>query len=165
MSRARLKGRPLKSYKTNQDLVHMSASDWIPDDTYTQIKSLMPIPCVDLLILHDNRLLLMLRNNEPGKDLWFTPGGRVHVGETLEEAVQRVLEKETGLKPLYIEQRGTMSHIWPTEHAITTFYRVEVNDSNITMNEEHRDYRWFSKLPKDSHPNLRGMIERAGIFK
>jgi colanic acid biosynthesis protein WcaH len=143
----------------------MSASSWIPEDIFSQIKSLIPIPCVDLLILHNNRLLLMLRNNEPGKDLWFTPGGRVLLGETLEEAVKRVQVKETGLKPLQFEQKGTMSHIWPTEHAITTFYRVEVNDCNITMNEEHRDYRWFSKLPKDSHPNLRGMIERAGMFK
>jgi len=47
---------------------------WIEEPLYTQIKSVIPIPCVDLLIVHHNRLLLMLRNNEPGKDLWFSPG-------------------------------------------------------------------------------------------
>ena len=66
---------------------------------------------MNLLIVHNNSLLLMLRNNEPGKDLWFTPGGRVHTRETLEEAVIRVLKKETGLEPIRIEQKGTMYHI------------------------------------------------------
>ena len=44
-----------------------------------------------------------------------------------------------------------MSHIWPTEHVITTFYRVEVNDCNITMNEEHRLQMALQNYPRNSH--------------
>ena len=55
----------------------------------------------------------MLRNNEPGKGVWFTPGGRILKGESLEEAVTRVLRKETGLEATRVEQKGTMAHIWP----------------------------------------------------
>ena len=41
----------------------------------------------------------MLRNNEPTKDEWFTPGGRILYGETLETAVHRALKEEKGLTP------------------------------------------------------------------
>jgi len=48
-------------------------SAWIEDSLYNKIKSVIPIACIDLLVVHDGRLLLMLRNNEPGKGVWFTP--------------------------------------------------------------------------------------------
>ena len=77
---------------------------------YDKIKKSMPLPCVDLLVTHKGSLLLMLRNNEPGKDLWFTPGGRIHRNESLTEAVKRVLSEETGLQPINTTQISTMSH-------------------------------------------------------
>ena len=137
---------------------------WIEEPLYTQIKDFILIPCVDLLIVHNNRLLLMLRNNEPGKDLWFSPGGRIHIGETLEEAVIRVLREETGLEPIKMEQKGTMSHIWPEAHAVTTYYKVEVDSDNVKMNDEHRNYKWYHKMRTDLHPYLKEMIEKAGIL-
>jgi colanic acid biosynthesis protein WcaH len=77
---------------------------------YDKIKKSMPLPCVDLLVTHKGHLLLMLRNNEPRKDLWFTPGGRIHRNESLTEAVKRVLSEETGLQPINTTQISTMSH-------------------------------------------------------
>lgn len=136
---------------------------WIKEPLYTKIKSVIPIPCVDLLIVHKS-LLLMLRNNEPGRDLWFSPGGRILIGETLEEAVTRVLEKETGLKPRRIEQKGTMSHIWPETHTITTFYRVDVDSEKVIMNDEHRSYKWFPEFNTELHPYLKEMIMRSAIY-
>lgn len=106
----------------------------------------------------------MLRKNKPGKDLWFSPGGRVHKGETLEEAVIRVLREETDLKPIKMEQKGTASHIWPESHAITTYYKVEVDKDNVKMNDEHRNYKWYHKKGAGLHPYLKEMIEKAGIF-
>ena len=69
---------------------------WIEDSLYSEITSVLPIACVDLLVVHDGRLLLMLRNNEAGKGVWFAPGGRILKGESLEEAVTRVLRKGQG---------------------------------------------------------------------
>ncbi|MBA7609623.1 GDP-mannose mannosyl hydrolase [subsurface metagenome] len=137
---------------------------WIEDSLYNEITSVIPIACVDLLIVHDGRLLLMLRNNEPGKGVWFTPGGRILKGETLEEAVTRLLGKETGLEATRVEQKGTMAHIWPEIHTVTTFYRVDVASGNVEMNDEHSDYRWITGDTGDLHPFVTEMIERAGIF-
>ena len=86
---------------------------WISESLYNTIRALMPIATVDLLVMHKERLLLMLRNNEPGKDLWFTPGGRIFLGEEIDQAVHRVLREETGLTSLKIERKGAMEHIWP----------------------------------------------------
>ncbi len=124
----------------------------------------MPIPCVDLLIVYSGKLLLMLRNNEPAKGLWFTPGGRILKNETLEEAVTRVLYKETGLTPESITQIATMCHIWPTTHTVTTCYRVNVNTDKITLNNEHRDHKWITKPTPDLHPYLQEMITNTKIF-
>ena len=43
------------------------------------------------------RILLIKRGREPSKGRWSIPGGLVHVGETLEEALEREVKEETGL--------------------------------------------------------------------
>lgn len=91
----------------------MDSSKWIEQPLYEQIKQVMPLACVDLLITHENKLLLMLRKNEPGEGEWFAPGGRIFHGETIQKAVKRVLQEETGLTPKKITQIGVMEHIWP----------------------------------------------------
>ncbi len=132
---------------------------------YDKIKKTMPLPCVDLLVTHKKSLLLMLRNNEPGKDLWFTPGGRIHRNETLTEAVKRVLHEETGLQPTNITQISTMSHMWPQVHTVTTYYGVEVNTDKVKPDEQHREYKWSNTMEDDLHPYLAEMIENTGLFK
>lgn len=137
---------------------------WIEDPLYNEITSAIPIACLDHLVVHEGRLLLMLRNNEPGKGLWFTPGGRILRGETLKEAVNRVLRKETGLKATRVEQKGTMAHIWPETHTVTTFYRVDVASGDVEMNDEHSGYTWITETTGDLHPFIREMTARSGIF-
>ena len=142
----------------------MSQNNWIDEPLYLKIKEKMPISCVDLLIVHDGKLLLMLRNNEPGKDLWFTPGGRIYKNEVLRDAIKRVLKKETGLESTNITQTGTMCHIWPMVHTVTTYYTMKVDSNQIQLNSEHRDYRWIEEIEKDLHPYLIEMITNSNIF-
>jgi len=54
-------------------------------------------PGVSVAILNEERFLLVRRGHEPSKGLYAFPGGRVHEGETDEEAVRRELAEETGL--------------------------------------------------------------------
>ena len=54
-------------------------------------------PGVSVAILHEGRFVLVRRGREPSKGLYAFPGGRVHDGETDEDAVRRELAEETGL--------------------------------------------------------------------
>ena len=141
----------------------MSETAWIEEDLFNKIRMVIPIPCVDLLVVCDKKLLLMLRNNEPGRDEWFSPGGRVLKGESLDEAVERVLAKETGLVAKDIQQMGTMTHLWPSVQTITTFYRVDVDNLDVTMNDEHRAYNWISGVDDELHPFIKEMLQKARL--
>jgi len=142
----------------------MRNDGWVDEELYKKFRGLMPIASVDILTVHKGNLLLMLRNNEPGKDLWFVPGGRVRYGETLEQAAIRKLSEETGLSAITIEKKGAMSHLWPKAHYVTTFFRADVSDDKVKMNDEHRDYKWISAITDDLHTYLKQMIKEAGIF-
>jgi 8-oxo-dGTP diphosphatase len=57
-----------------------------------------PILGVGAIIVHDGRVLLIERGNEPLKGEWSLPGGALELGETLQEGVVREVEEETGLR-------------------------------------------------------------------
>ena len=146
-------------------IIIMSKPGWIEEPLYTKIKQLIPLPCVDLLVTHNGRLLLMNRKNTPAKGLWFTPGGRIIKNESIENAVKRVLYEETGLTPNSITQCGAMSHIWPEIQTITVFHRIEVESDHIQLNDEHSDIKWIEEIDPELHPYLIYMIKESNIFQ
>ena len=46
----------------------------------------------------DGRVVLVRRAHEPLKGEWSLPGGVVELGETLEQAIEREVDEETGLE-------------------------------------------------------------------
>jgi len=159
----------MTKHKRNEEpfarrMTMMVNAGWVDEELFKKFRELMPIAAVDILAVYQGKLLLMLRNNEPGKDLWWTPGGRVRYGETLEEAAIRELNEETGLTALKLEKKGVMSQIWSQGHFVTTFFRVNVMEDRVKLNDEHRDYKWISEITDDLHPYLIQMIREAEIF-
>lgn len=57
-----------------------------------------PVPTCCACILHQGRLLLIQRGEEPSKGLWSFPGGQIELGETILEAVKREVVEETGVE-------------------------------------------------------------------
>ncbi len=49
------------------------------------------------VVIHDGRVLLVCRGKEPLRGRWTVPGGTVELGETLEAAVVREVQEETGV--------------------------------------------------------------------
>jgi len=70
-----------------------------------------PALTTDIVVftLRESRLnvLLIQRREPPFAGMWALPGGFVNIDEALEEAAQRELEEETGLKEGYLEQLYT----------------------------------------------------------
>lgn len=138
---------------------------WIEDKYYEIVLKKMPIPTVDAVVVHEGRFLLLKRNNPPVKNEWWLPGGRVRKGESLEEAIKREVLEETGLKCKIIRQIGVINQIFPECHTISICYLVEPENIDVKLDSEHSDYRWVTRIPKDSHPYLKEMIEKAELTK
>lgn len=56
-----------------------------------------PIVGVGAVIFVDQAVLLVRRNQEPGRGQWSLPGGVVELGETLWEALKRELKEEVSI--------------------------------------------------------------------
>src|SRR6266849_6247732 len=57
-----------------------------------------PIPSVGVVVVKNNKVLLVQRGNEPSRGRWTIPGGVIEVGETIHEAARRELREECSIE-------------------------------------------------------------------
>jgi colanic acid biosynthesis protein WcaH len=104
-----------------------------------------PLVSIDICLVHDGKILLGQRTNEPLKDIWFTPGGRIFKNESWQECIFRVIGAELGLAiddPLSFTLMGVWDH----------FYENSVMDARVSthyVNLPH--YLWFDRRPILKH--------------
>ena len=99
-------------------------------------------------------ILLIKRKYEPFKGKWAIPGGFVLNDESLEEAVQRELQEETGVEINYLEQLYTFGK--PSRDprgrvvSVAYFGLVRPNTFKIFASTDAEEVAWFNidKLPK-----------------
>ena len=56
-----------------------------------------PLIGVGVLVFDKDRVLLVKREQEPGKGRWSIPGGLLELGELLKEGARRETKEETGI--------------------------------------------------------------------
>ena len=56
-----------------------------------------PVVGVGAVVVRDGKALIVKRAHDPRKGEWSLPGGRVELGESLEDATRREIKEETGL--------------------------------------------------------------------
>ncbi|RED45240.1 8-oxo-dGTP diphosphatase [Winogradskyella eximia] len=114
-------------------------------------------------------VLLIKRKYEPFKGEWAIPGGFVLNEESLEEAVERELHEETGIKINYLEQLYTFGK--PSRDprgrvvSVAYFGLVRPNAYKIVASTDAEQVQWFNinELPKlsfDHKEILKAAIER-----
>jgi len=116
------------------------------------------------------RLLLIKRKYDPFKGEWAIPGGFVLDNESLEDAVERELQEETGVKINYLEQLYTFGKPDrdPRRRIISVAYFGLVKSSqfeklNATTDAEEAQWFNINALPKlafDHQEILNMAIER-----
>ncbi|CAN5347786.1 NUDIX hydrolase [soil metagenome] len=56
-----------------------------------------PQVAVGGVVIHKQKILLIKRLRSPNQGLWAVPGGKVELGETLQQTAERELLEETGI--------------------------------------------------------------------
>lgn len=84
----------------------------------------VPLTGVGAIILDGDHVVLARRGNQPSAGDWSVPGGLVHLGETLIDAVIREAFEETGLqvKPLFLVE--LLERIFRDEHGRIRYHYV-----------------------------------------
>tara|TARA_B110000483_G_scaffold240102_1_gene319984 strand:+ start:2435 stop:2929 length:495 start_codon:yes stop_codon:yes gene_type:complete len=119
---------------------------------------------IDLIIYNDSsHVLLGKRNNEPAKNMYFTPGGRTFKLEAFEDAVKRISKNEVGFELSNGKIHGVYHHIYPNNfrdedvstHYVNFAYKFvdigspiatieSVRDSLDAYTNQHCELKWFS---------------------
>ena len=87
---------------------------YLSREDYFQALSLTQLVSIDLLIFHQNKILVGERSNNPAQGCLFVPGGKVYKNEYLVEGLKRVSMQEIGF-PLNTDQvklKGIYDHIY-----------------------------------------------------
>ena len=99
-------------------------------------------------------VLLIKRKYEPYKGQWAIPGGFVLNDESLEEAIERELKEETGIKINYLEQLYTFGNPKrdPRNRVVSVAYFGLIKPSafKIFASTDAEEVQWFKidELPK-----------------
>lgn len=110
-----------------------------------------------LFTVNENHLKVMLvkRAEEPFRSDWSLPGGFIKLGESLDDAAQRVLVEKTGVSDVYMEQLYTFGKPKrdPRSRVITVAYIALIPWQSLPQPESDKvtDLTW---LPVDHLPKL-----------
>jgi len=111
-----------------------------------------PLISIDICLVCNDKLLMGRRKNEPLKNEWFTPGGRVFKNETWQDCLKRVAKCEIGF---VVQDAGDFRLMGVWDH----FYKNSAMDGTISthyVNLPH--YCHLKKQPvlkmDDQHDNL-----------
>lgn len=144
----------------------------LSDDLYKIIVKNTPLITMDLIIVYQNKILLGKRINEPAKNYWFVPGGRILKDEKLEKACLRLTKIELGFE---IQLNKFMFHMISEHHYRNNLFNDEFSThcicisyiheltneeyKNINITDQHDDISWLSKdeiiLRNDVHENVK----------
>lgn len=107
-----------------------------------------PVVGIGAVIIHQGKIALIKRGNEPSKGKWTIPGGLVELGESLEAAVIRETKEEVCLdveNPCLIgvvdnvdfDEQGKVKY-----HYVIIDYLVHVKAGTIKAASDAAEIRW-----------------------
>lgn len=123
----------------------------IDKELWSRIHAEMPILCVDLCIVRDDRILLLKRTVEPDLGRYWLPGGRLLKLESLHEAAMRLAKRETGLA---IEIEGFVGYTnlvfehdpfghGKKTHTASLVFRARPISTEVKLDENHSEHLWW----------------------
>ena len=118
----------------------------------TTIVSDRPIVGVGAVIVDGDCILLVKRGREPGKGLWAVPGGKVRLGETLREAVQREVLEETSLEVDVGDLVWAGEHLSDHGHIVLVDFAASVSSGIPVAADDADEVAWVARHDIDDYP-------------
>lgn len=142
--------------------------DFIDNKTYSIIHLLMPIVCVDIIIRMNDKVLLVKRNNEPEKNEYYFPGGRLLKHESLMTAVKRISMNEVGVnldRIFYVDFAETIFDSDPFNHnngthTINFVYTSKVENQQVLLDNTSKNYILYDGQVNVT-PYIKNMIAKS----
>ncbi len=128
---------------------------FIPKEEYVEVIKKTQIISTDLLVFNtEGRVLLGKRNNEPAKDTWFVPGGRVRIYEKIDDAVKRITKQELGKELTKTSDIGVYHHVYHNNfanedhgtHYVVFAVNIVLEKDDITPlpDDQHSELKWWN---------------------
>ena len=107
-------------------------------------------------------ILLVKRADYPFKNKWCLPGGFLDIKEDLEECPKRILERETNLHNIYLEQLYTFGSIDrdPRMRVVSTSYMALV-DKNKLKDKLNPNATWFNVSYFESEKDVLVLLDNG----
>lgn len=92
---------------------------------------------------------LFLMQSPKWHNKWVIPGGKIELGETMEQAVKREIKEETNLDIHGIEFLTALEAIFDPvfvkkKHFIFLNFIAKTDTANVILNEEATAYKWIT---------------------
>ncbi len=107
---------------------------------------LLPVCGVGAVIRTADRYLLVRRGRAPNEGKWAVPGGKIHLGETMRQAVVREVEEETGLEveagdPIWVGEAMDPEGTW---HFILIDFEASIVGGDLRVGDDAAEVGWFT---------------------
>ncbi|MFX1563396.1 MAG: NUDIX domain-containing protein [Promethearchaeota archaeon] len=139
-----------------------------PRASWNAVRLKSPVLAVDAVIqLDDGQFILIRRKNPPFKGCWALPGGLCEIGETVEEALSREVEEETGLKVEPERLIGVFSKPDrdPRGHTVSIAFWAHIVGGQLHSGSDAAGVAAFQKLPTQLAFDHAKILEAAGSLK
>jgi 8-oxo-dGTP diphosphatase len=111
-----------------------------------------PVPCVGVVCLRGDEVLLIRRGTPPRLGQWSLPGGRLEWGETLEAAALRELKEETGVDAELTGLLDVVDGVFParpggeiTRHYVLIDYAARWTGGEPVAGDDAAEARFVSR--------------------
>jgi len=124
---------------------------------------------VKAIIQFNGKVLIIKRSayDSINAHVWEFPGGRIHFGEELNDALIREVKEETGLNVSVGEiLYATNCEICKTRHCVIISYLCSIEEEAISLSEEHTEYVWAERtqLQELLHKPILDDLDRSCVW-
>ncbi len=124
---------------------------------------------VAAIVVAEGRVLLVRRARPPARGQWSFPGGRVHLGERLQDALRREVREECGLEVavgrLFEVAEVLLDEDGERFHWVVLDYLARPLGGRLAAGDDAAEARWVAaaELPQLAVPPLVAELARRAL--